>query len=149
MNDSGISRRHLLAGVGISTTAGCLSQLPLLSENGIRLGSLGIYNRTDESWTISIRLERTGSVVYENTHEVTPENEPVIVPPDWSSEPAEYTLLFHVNGEIQKHELTVEDDKSSDESCTLLQIMLDRRGHGPILRDSNEAPWGSCNYDTE
>ncbi|WP_255171247.1 hypothetical protein [Natrononativus amylolyticus] len=98
MDDSSVSRRHLLATLGASSLAGCANQNPLGSETGVRLGTLFVYNRSQETKSVQLQLRRDNAPIYENEIKAAEGYE--VIDPSWSTEPAKYSLLWATDDDI-------------------------------------------------
>jgi hypothetical protein len=136
-----ISRRHALATLGISASAGCLGNIPFPSESGIRLGSIGVFNGY-EPQTIDLELVREGEVVFEDTLELDTDDQRII-DPSWSTEPAEYTFSYS-NGFEEEKSLTAEYHSARTDECNFLWLMYYSDGDRAVLMDTNEPDWGTC-----
>ena len=92
-----VSRRQLLATLGISATAGCASVNPFSEEGGIQLGSIVVSNEDSVERTVWMFLERDGQPKYTGSVVVEPD-EIAEIDPKWSSEPATYQLYWVADG---------------------------------------------------
>ena len=94
-----MKRRKLLTTVGVGTAiglAGCTSVLD--DERGVELLGLGVVNRTDETATIDVRLERDGEMLEEATYELE-SGEGESFDCTWPSGPAELVVSTRTPGE--------------------------------------------------
>ncbi|GAB3033723.1 hypothetical protein GCM10025298_23410 [Natronobiforma cellulositropha] len=117
---SHITRRHLLAVIGITPAAGCIDSLPV-GSTGVPLGSILISNATDEPQSVRLQLQRADESVYDDTIEVS-ENEYEIIDPTWSSEPSRYRLECTTDDESR--ELSLPED-TEVENCNYVVIYFD------------------------
>ncbi|MDJ1432625.1 hypothetical protein [Halostagnicola sp. A-GB9-2] len=111
MNESILSRRCVLATIGISTLSGCSDSLPFSSDSGIRMGNMLVDNLTEDSQSIQLQLSRDGEQVYDNTVEVDA-NTYEIVDSSWSTEPAEYSLLYATAEELERISIPEDVEKT-------------------------------------
>ncbi|QRV14993.1 hypothetical protein JMJ58_19105 [Haloterrigena salifodinae] len=141
-----VSRRHILAGLGIASLGGCLERFT--SNSGIQLGSLRVANTADKPHTVDLVLERDGSRVYNELVEVDPDNH-VWIDPTWSSEPAEYDLYYTVSGsdEVSIAELTDAPD-DIDGECVVADLWTVMSPSGPdvLLKDIGRYEEATCNF---
>ncbi|WP_317175878.1 hypothetical protein [Halomontanus rarus] len=118
---------------GTVSLAGCLESLSSASsgENGISLGTLFVSDHHDEVH-YQIQLERDNEVVYHGEIEVGSERE--AIDPTWSTEPAEYTLIFATADTMRA--VSIPDDVEremggADADCFHPEIT--RRPHGIVV----------------
>ena len=137
----GVSRRHVLATLGASASAGCLGNIPFLSESGIRLGSIGVFNEY-ESQSIDLELLRDDEVVFKDSFELDT-GEQRIIDPSWSTEPAEYTFSYSNGFEAEKS-FNVDYHSASTEECNFLWLTYYSNGDRVVLMDTYEPSWGTC-----
>ncbi|MFP8958522.1 hypothetical protein ACLI4Y_17560 [Natrialbaceae archaeon A-CW3] len=144
-----MKRRHLLAILGISVTAGCMERLSADSETGIRLGSIRIANTTDETHNVDLLIERNNEFVYHDGSEINADNE-VWIEPTWSSEPAEYDLYYVISGidELQVANLTELHEEDTEGDCLFADIWIVEGGEDSIVtaKDVKEQQEATCNF---
>ncbi|MFC4436631.1 MULTISPECIES: hypothetical protein [Natrialbaceae] len=136
----------MIAILGLSSLAGCLDAVPLRSDSktGVPLGSLFIHNPSEEPQSVQLRLERADEIVYEGDVEAAEGYE--IIDPSWSTEPAEYTLLYATDEEIGSASIPT-DFEGMANSADCYHALFNF--HGPLepqveLRDSDEFAEGTC-----
>ncbi|WP_226042794.1 hypothetical protein [Natrinema sp. DC36] len=146
MNYSPISRRHMVAALGLSLLAGCTDAVSLKSdsETGIPLGSLFVHNPSEESQSVQLQLKRANEIVYEGTVEAAEGYE--IIDPSWSTEPAEYTLLYATDESIGSASIPADFEGKVDSADCYHALF---NFHGPLepqveLWDSDEFDEGAC-----
>lgn len=149
MEWSPVTRRRVLAALGISATGGCMGRFSAGSESGIRLGSLRIANTTDDPRTVDIRIERSGETVYHDTSDV-PGTEEVWIEPTWSSEPATYDLYYVLSGtnELQVGRITDLHEEDTEGECVFADLWIVDGADDSILTvtDVAEQEEATCNF---
>ncbi|WP_148263615.1 hypothetical protein [Halopiger xanaduensis] len=140
MKTTSSPRRQVLGAIALLATAGCTA---FSSESGIQVGNISIENWRDESVTITVRLDRAGSAVFEDAIEVD-SNGRELIEQSWETEPVEYTIMYSMNGEGRITNLSLpEDMRGADGDCIDIQIHCRPSETDIVFRDDNP-PWGRC-----
>ncbi|WP_226042970.1 hypothetical protein [Natrinema sp. DC36] len=143
-----VTRRHILGTAGISLTTGCID-LPLSdSGSGVRIGSIFVGNRYEETPTVHLQLYRNDEIVYDEIIEIDGDSREVI-DPSWDTEPAEFTLLYATETELEKVEFTTDySGKIDAEGCNHPALTFpplgDSSGSEVGLWSQDDPSWGSC-----
>lgn len=106
LTDEGISRRRLLAFVGVGTTlptiSGCLGMLRDRLTPSIQLGWFGVQNFDTTSHRFELRVIRDGTQVHYSTHTVRgQEGNQVygaVAECTWGSDAGQYTVAARLTG---------------------------------------------------
>lgn len=143
-----VTRRHLLGTVGISLTTGCIDLPSSDSESGVRIGSIFVGNRHEETLSVHIQLYRDDEVVYDEIVEIDEDCREVI-DPSWDTEPAEFTLLYATETELGKVEFTTDypgqiDTEGCNHPALTFPPLGDSSGSEVGLWSQDDPSWGTC-----
>lgn len=140
MTAPSVSRRQVLGAVALSATAGCTA---FDSESGIQVGNIIIGNWQEEPVTITVRLDRQESTVFEEALEIEGDGEELIEQ-SWDADPAEYTVMYSTEGEGRITSLSLPDEtRGADGECIDIQIHCQQSMTDIVFRDDSP-PWGQC-----
>lgn len=135
-----VSRRRVLGAVGLSAIAGCTD---FESESGIRVGSIMISNWEEEPVTITVRLDREGSTVFEDAVELGGDGDELIER-SWDDSPAEYTVLYSSEGDGRIVDLSLpEDGGDSGDDCIDIHIHRRQNQTDVVIREDRPS-WSPC-----
>ncbi|WP_126663470.1 hypothetical protein [Haloterrigena salifodinae] len=148
------SRRHLLATLGIAGVAGCAGKLPFNSETGIQVGNIEIKNLQRDPVALTLRLDRDGTTVYQNTIELDGYSDDgsnqgayELIEQSWPSEPAQYTILFTAQGTERIEQFSLpedyDDQQSEPSDCINISLLCEEEVTDILFRDDNPS-WGNC-----
>lgn len=146
MAQTGVTRRQVLSVLGVSSTAGCLSSTPFSEGEGIQLGTLIVGNGFEDPRSVQLQLYREGEVVYEGTVELEG-NSSEYIDPSWSTDPAEYTLLYATENDLGKVSFSQDSTGAESDKCNHPSILF-----GDLYNDGLEVgiwpqdnpEWGTC-----
>lgn len=140
MDESSLSRRHILGAVALSATAGCST---FGSESTIQVGNIMIGNWRNEPVTLTVRLDREGSTVFEEAIEIDTDGEELIEQ-SWDTDPVKYNIMYSTAYEGQIYSLSIPDDAvDANGECMDIQIHCRQSDTDIIFRDDSP-PWGQC-----
>ncbi|MFC7216222.1 hypothetical protein ACFQO4_19350 [Saliphagus sp. GCM10025334] len=140
MDTPHLSRRHIIGTVALSAFAGCTASS---SESGIQIGNIMIGNWRDDPVTITLRLDREGSTVFEEAIEIDDDGENLIEQ-SWDADPGEYTIMYSTEAEGRIYNLSLpEDVESANGDCIDIQIHCRADLTDIVFRDDSP-PWGKC-----
>lgn len=136
----------MIATLGLSSLAGCADAIPIGSDSktGIPLGSLFVHNPSEKPQSVQLQLKRADEIVYEGTVEAAEGYE--IIDPSWSTEPAEYTLLYATDEAIGSASIPADFEGRVDSADCYHALF---NFHGPLephveLGGSDEFDEGTC-----
>lgn len=118
-------------------TAGCLS---IFGRNEARLSGVTLINTDDEPHSISLRVERADTIVYNNTHKLgVSENNSDVYVDSWSSKPSHFVVAvrFEKAGNWHKQKVPVSDTEGN---CYVVDVIVMNDGdfYTPYTSFSNE-----------
>lgn len=148
MDGSPTPRRRVIAAVGMCALAGCTESVPFGSDDGtktaVSLGSLFVYNQSDETKSVQLQLRREGDLVYEDTVEATQGYERI--DPSWSTDPAAYTLLWATDDDLGMGSIPDEYEHVVDSADCYHALFNFDGPFGPAveLHDADELDSGTC-----
>lgn len=149
MERSLITRRHVLAAIGISALGGCVDQFSSGSESGIRLGSIRIANLTGEPCTVDLLMERNNETVHHETYEL-PAEDHVWIEPTWSSKPATYDFYYTLSGvnDLKLGRLSDLHVEETDGDCMFADLWISEEFQDSFMvaRDVAEEEEATCNF---
>ncbi|UTF52427.1 hypothetical protein [Natronosalvus rutilus] len=140
MNAPSVSRRQVLGTVALSATAGCTA---FGSKSGIRVGNIIIGNWKNEPVTITVRLDREGSTVFQEALEIEGDDE-ALVEQSWDGGLAEYTVMFSTEGEGRITSLSLPDEmRGANGECIDIQIHCQQSMTDIVFRDDSPLGGGA------
>ncbi|WP_226008135.1 hypothetical protein [Natrinema salinisoli] len=141
MSNSYLSRRHLLGVVALPSLAGCTA---LGSGPGVRLGNIQIGNTEDEPVTFKLRIERDGSLIYQNRIEVSA-GYLHDVERTWDSDPGAYSVFYTSSFGEGIHRLSIPaDEGGGDGDCVDMRFYCWSDITDAIIYDEDKPEWSGC-----
>ena len=126
-----MDRRSLLITLAtVGSGAGCVGRLSPLTNAGFPLGSVHLWNTTDNSRSIDLRIYRDADSVYSDKTEINPHEE-ILIQPTWPSQPASYQLYCVVDGTDELQVFNLSDRHSTDGDCNVFSIQI--RDHNRFI----------------
>ncbi|MCT9097485.1 hypothetical protein [Haloarchaeobius sp. HME9146] len=133
-------RRAIALGAGALAVGGFAWQS---YDRGVRIGDLVLHNRDDRPHTLSVRLERGGSILHDGTHQLgvddgTPRTK--LVQTDWDVRLAPHTFTWQVDDGLT--ESFTYDGSGESEQCLSTELVVEETTDGDppnVLLSSNPA----------
>lgn len=140
MSDLYISRRHLLGVVTLSIISGCTA---LGSTSGVQLGNIQIGNTENEPIMFKLRLERDGSLIYQDRIQVDA-GDLHTVERTWDSELGEHSVFYTSSLEEGIQYLSIPADKESvDGGCIDMRFHC-RSNITDLITYDDTPEWSGC-----
>lgn len=101
-------RRYVLRTLAASTSlvlAGCVSEGNASPDGGqAQIGAVGLGNHTDQTYSVSVQIERSGERLHDEVHEVASEPEDGVIDRTWPCEPAKFVIRAKATADDEPQE---------------------------------------------
>lgn len=118
-----MNRRQAIKTIAASSSlvlGGCLSGITGSPDEGrAQIGAIPLVNRTDQTLSMTVWVERDGEVIHEKTHEVPPTPAGVEVEQTWPCEPAKFVIRAKGPADDAPTEEVFTEEKAFDPFVTL------------------------------
>ena len=124
-----LSRRQLLAGLGVVAASGAAGCLSTVESSRTRLAEIVFINMDDSPHTVALWIEAAGETVFQTVQDLPPADEiqPVLTHENGlPTEAASYTVRAEVDGGADSIERTYPD--RSNGNCYGLTVRLNQDG---------------------
>jgi len=100
-------------------------------EGQAQIGSIGLGNITDQTYSVTVRIERNGEHLHDKTHEVAPEPDDGVIKQTWPCEPAKFVIRAKGTADDEPQEEVFTAQKVFDPD-----VLLEDNGRATITHNS-------------